>query len=241
MLKKLIPLLIFVLALAACTGEATPIQIASYPGGEQTQYYQSSPPSGIPPNAIIVYNASLDLTVWDIENAVKNAIQIASDYGGYIFSSNTRSDKEPYASLTFALPASNYSLALSAFKHLGTVTSESVSGKLYSSYRGQSGWDYTSYITLRLTPRVGPIHWPSLNLYNARPIRTLSVAFAVLVNILGFLLDIAIWLIVLFGPFVLVGWGVRRVLKERTPRQDPKGFHSDLGNHQSRHQVREPD
>jgi len=41
--------------------------------------------------------------------------------------------------------------------------------------------------------------------------RTLSAAFGVLVTSLGFLLDVAIWLAVVVGPFVFVGWGLRKV------------------------------
>jgi len=56
------------------------------------------------------------------------------------------------------------------------------------------------------------VEWPALDVTDARPMRTLSAAFGVLVSLLGFLLDVAIWLTVVVGSFVFVGWGVKEVL-----------------------------
>jgi len=214
MIKKLLPIFFLALILAACQPAAdSPRQIASYPsGGETSQSY--SPPIGVPQTAILVYDANLDLTVWNVEDAANSAMQKAADYGGYLSSSNTWiSNSKTYATLTFALPAGNFDRALNAFKRLGTVTREQVSGKLYPSYSGQSGWDYTSYITLNFFQRFETVEWPSFDVSDARPMRTLSAAFAVLAGLLGFLLDVAIWLTVVVGPFVFVGWGVKRILR----------------------------
>lgn len=213
MIKKLLPILFLVLILAACQpGANTPRQIAAYPNENNSQSY--SPPQGVPQTAILVYDASLDLTVWNVEAAANSALQKAADYGGYLSSSNTWiSNGQTFATLTFALPAGNYDRALNAFKRLGTVTHEQVSGKLYPSYSGQSGWDYTSHITLNLSQRFETVEWPSIDVSDARPMQTLSAAFSVLVTLLGFLLDVTIWLTVVVGPFMLVGWGIRRWVK----------------------------
>ena len=220
MTKKLLSILFLALILAACQPAAdSPRQIASYPsGGETSQSY--SPPIGVPQTAILVYDANLDLTVWNVEDAANGAMQKAADYGGYLSSSNTWiSNGKTYATLTFALPAGNYDRALNAFKRLGTVTREQVSGKLYPSYSGQSGWEYTSYITLNFFQRFETVEWPSLAVSDARPMRTFSAAFGVLVSLLAFLLDVAIWLTVVVGPFVFVAWGVKQVLRGRGEKE----------------------
>ena len=214
MIKKLIPILFLALILVACQPAADgPRQIASYPNGVQAETSETySPPIGVPQTAILVYDASLDLAVWNVDDAANSALQKAADYGGYLSASNLwNANGQKYATLTFALPAGNYDQALAAFKRLGTVNREQVSGKLYSPYSGQTGWDYTSHITLNLSQRFETVEWPSLDVTDAHPMRTLSAAFGVLVTLLGFLLDIAIWLTVVVGPFVFVGWGVRKV------------------------------
>jgi hypothetical protein len=223
MFKKLFPFLFLLLLVACNPGADTPHQIASYPLNESPSY---APPPTLPQTAILVYNATLDLTVWNVNDAAKSAMQKAADYSGYLSSSNTwTSDGQTYASLTFALPAGNYDRALKAFKSLGTVTHEQVSGKLYPNYANQSGWDYTSYITLNLALRFETVAWPSVDVPESRPFRTLSAAFGVLVGLLGFLLDVAIWLVVVGGPFVLIGWGIRRVFhlgQKKATRGDEK-------------------
>ncbi|HNB51341.1 MAG TPA: DUF4349 domain-containing protein [Anaerolineales bacterium] len=221
MFKKILPFLFLFTLLTACSpGADTPRQIATYPLNENQTYI---PPPDISPTAILVYDASLALTVWSVEDAANSALQKAADYGGYLSSSNTwTSGGQTYAILTFALPAGNYDRALNALKRLGTVTQEQVSGQLYP-YSGQSGWDYTSHITLNLSQRFETVQWPSVHVTETRPLRTFSAAFGVLVGLLGFLLDVAIWLVVVVGPFLLIGWGIRRLIKGGTqPSQTEK-------------------
>jgi hypothetical protein len=147
-----------------------------------------------------------------VDDAANAALQKAAEYGGYLSASNLwTANGHTYATLTFALPAGNYDQALTAFKRLGSINREQVSGKLYSPYSGQTGWDYTSHITLNLSQRFETVEWPSLDIPDARPMRTLSAAFGVLVTLLGFLLDVAIWVTVVVGPFVFVGWGARKL------------------------------
>jgi hypothetical protein len=229
MIKKLIPILFLALLLVACQAAADgPRQIASYPSQVQSETSETyAPPIGVPQTAILVYDASLDLVVWNVDDAANAALQKAAEYGGYLSASypwNVGGKK--YASLTFVLPAGNYDYALAAFKRLGTVNREQVSGTLYSPYSGQTGWDYTSHITLNLSQRFETVEWPSLDVTDARPMRTLSAAFGVLVGLLEFLLDVAIWLTVVVGPFMFVGWGVRKVWRGR---QEGKGERKQAG------------
>jgi len=166
MIKKLIPILFLALILVACQPAADgPRQIASYPNGVQAETSETySPPIGVPQTAILVYDASLDLAVWNVDDAANSALQKAADYGGYLSASNLwNANGQKYATLTFALPAGNYDQALAAFKRLGTVNREQVSGKLYSPYSGQTGWDYTSHIPRHtfLTPHPTKTNGPT--------------------------------------------------------------------------------
>ncbi|MBN2550223.1 MAG: hypothetical protein JXB15_13755 [Anaerolineales bacterium] len=49
--------------------------------------------------------------------------------------------------------------------------------------------------------------FPDLPGIGWNPGRTLRSALGVFLSIFGFLADIIIWLLVVVGPFVLLGWG----------------------------------
>ncbi len=226
MIKKLILILFLTSILVACQpGADGPRQIASYPHTIPDTAEVYAPPLDVPPTAILVYDANLDLTVWNVEDTANAALQKVADYDGYLSASYLwEADGKEHATLTFALPAGNYDRALTALKRLGDVTREQVSGKLYPTYSAQPGWGYTSHITLNLHQRFETATWPSLNVSDARPMRTLASAFGVLVTLLGILLDIAIWLTVVVGPFVFVGWGAKKIwngMRQNKNSQNP--------------------
>lgn len=120
---------LFLLALSACqpSAESSPLQIASYPSGDGVQNPQYFPPPDLfPQTGILVYDATLSLTAWHVDNAIQRALEIAEDHGGYLTSSSVITEGETYATLTFAVPASNYTRVLKAFKRLGNVTYEQI-------------------------------------------------------------------------------------------------------------------
>ncbi len=188
------------LMLAACSG-STPRMIASYPSNS------SQPPAYRPPVPIapaqIVYNADIDLAVGDVEAASSQAESLAWRYGGYLDSSETwYQDGKRYATLVLAVPVSNYDGLHSALLGLGTLKSERVTGDLVDY--GSGGYPNYSHISLHLQP--DGVSLPSLPATGWDPLGTLKSAFAVFVTIFGFLVDILIWILVVAGPFVLIGW-----------------------------------
>jgi hypothetical protein len=48
-----------------------------------------------------------------------------------------------------------------------------------------------------------------------RPARTLQQAFSVFLSIFGFLTDILIWVVVVVGPFLLIGLGIGLIIRKR--------------------------
>ena len=142
------------LALAACGGSATPQLIGSYPRGSEDGVITSS--GSAPANTLVVYNAYLELEVFDTGSAADRVEQVAYDYGGYLVSSQSwYQDDQKYATLTLAVPAARFDSAHEALLRLGTLKSESVSGDLVNTGDGSSGWNTYSHITVQLRPAPG--------------------------------------------------------------------------------------
>ncbi len=213
---RLVPGLL-VLTLAACAGQATPQRIGSYPRGgapapavpETIPHY---PPA--PPNLLVIYNATLELEVSEVDAAARRATQLAYDYGGYLVSSQAWfQGEQKHATLTVAVPATRFEPARRALLDLGLLLRETVSGEL--TYGGGAGWATFSHLTLQLRPAPDPFTLPRPRLPAAgwNPARTFERAFAVFAGIFSFLVDALIWATVVIGPFVLVGLGLRAVVR----------------------------
>lgn len=153
MFRRLLPLLLIITCvLTACGGSATPQLIGSYPrGSEAGAAYTSS--EGAPMNTLVVYNAYLELEVYDVDSAARQAKQLAYDYGGYLVSSQSwYQGDERYATLTLAVPVARFDSAREALLRLGTFTHESTSGDLINTNDGSDGWNTFSNITVQLRP-----------------------------------------------------------------------------------------
>ncbi len=189
---------VLLLVLAACQG-SRPQMIASYP---QNPDSGGHPPLQIYP-AQVTYNASMDMAVSDVEEAASQAQSLAQSYGGYLLSSQSwLQDNQEYMTVSLAVPAYNFDALHSALLGLGKLISERVSGELtYTSPGGTPNW---SYITLNLQPR--NMSFPSFSLGGWHPLATLEKALGVSATIFGFILDVIIWILVVIGPFVLLGW-----------------------------------
>ena len=93
-------------------------------------------------NTLVVYNAYLELEVYDVDSAARQAKQLAYDYGGYLVSSQSwYQDDERYATLTLAIPVARFDTARDALLRLGTLTHESTSGDLINTNDGSDGWN----------------------------------------------------------------------------------------------------
>jgi hypothetical protein len=159
-----------------------------------------------------VYNATLELAVSNVDRVTERAVSLISEYGGYLISSQSWFIQDrKHATLLLAVPAANFDVAKRGLLGLGSLISEKVSGRLVESRHWQSV-EY-SHITLHLRPKESL--WPDLRLPNWRPARTLADAWGVFTAIFGFILDVLIWVIVVIGPFALMGWALSAWIRRR--------------------------
>jgi Domain of unknown function (DUF4349) len=207
-------------ALTACGSfAATPQLIGSAPRPTESPA-QLSGYAAAPENLLVVYNGSLDLEVRDVDAAAQRAAQLAYDYGGYLVESALwRSDGRRYATLTLAVPVGYYDQLYASLLRLGTVSSEYESGSLTALGPYQDEWNTYSHITLSLRPAAALTSLPRLPDTGWNPVRTFLQAFGFVAGILQWLVDILIWVVVVAGPFALLGWGVRAAVRRwRRPR-----------------------
>lgn len=199
--------------LAACGGSATPQLIGSYPQGTDAgapAESWSSPAA----NVLVVYNAHLELEVSDTDWAADRAKQYAYDHGGYLVSSQSwYRDGRRHYTLTLAVPVARFESLRGDLLSLGTLLNESVSGDLEPVGEGESGWNTYSHITVQLRPAAASISLPPVSTGGWNPARTFGQAFGVFASIFTFLVDAVIWVTVVIGPFVLMGLGIRSLIK----------------------------
>lgn len=199
-------LFLFALAaigLAACSGGTTPKMIASYP--------QTGAPVPLPREAIIVYDGFLEMEVSSLDKAADRAENLATSYGGYLESSQSwYQDSHKYVTIVLVVPAPNFDGLRVALHDLGTLKSETITGQPVNTYGG-SEWTQYSHITVQLRPKARV--WPSFPSTGWNPLNTASSAFDVFITIFGFLADVVIWVAIVVGPFVLIGLGVRWIIR----------------------------
>ncbi len=188
------------LLLVACSplGGATPQLIGSHP-------LDNPPPMD---RHQIVYTAELTLEVSNVDRAADRAAELAYDRGGYLVSSYVwHQADEKHATLRLAVPVSRFDSLREALLGLGRLIGEVVSGepKPLSAY----GADYFTEIVVHLRPGQAWITWPSIGPSGWNPAYTFQRAFGVIAAIFAFVVDILIWVVVVGGPFVALGWGAR--------------------------------
>jgi hypothetical protein len=195
------------LGLAGCSGKG-PQLIGTYPKESSSSSY--APP---PANLLVVYNAYLELEVSDPDAAARQATRLVYDHGGYLVSSDTwYSEGRKFTTLTLAVPVAQFDPVHQALLDLGQLVREDISGDRVNAGPGTDGWNTYSNITLQLRPASGGVHI-SLPSLSWNPVQTVRQAFGVFASIFTFLVDIAIWLLVVVGPFVLMGWGAVALVK----------------------------
>jgi hypothetical protein len=188
-------------SLAGCAPGSTPVQIASYPkGGEPSSTTRSD----------IVYEAFFVLEVDDLSQAAWDVSRLAYDCGGYVVSdSSTSPEVVGHTRMVIAVPTYRYEAARRGLLRIGKLTSERSLGQAPPS--GSSASTF-SRLTADLYPkRVYPYAYKPTG-WN--PGHTFEQALAVSVAIFRFGVDALIWLLVVAGPFFLVGWGIYRLVKK---------------------------
>ncbi|MCL4506839.1 MAG: DUF4349 domain-containing protein [Chloroflexi bacterium] len=196
------------LALAACSS-ASPSQIASYPRStpvEPTSIAREPYPRG----EVIPYDADIELAVGNVDVAAERATELAYQYGGYPAGSQSWfQDGQKHIQLELSVPAYRFDSLRRDLLDLGTLIADRVSNEVASpgDARGRM-----THVTVHLRPAV--IAFPFDAGWN--PAQTFASAFGVVASIFRVLADIAIWLVVVIGPFALIGlvvWVVVRQLR----------------------------
>lgn len=199
-------LVILVFSFTGCTAFADPVQIATFP--------RLTPIAKYPPDTIL-YRSYIEILVSDVDRAAETAAHWASTYNGYLVSSNSwYSDGRKEISIELAVPTHNFENLRRDILSLGQVVNESLSGQPANSSPYDDNPIKYSQISLQLRPAgyflpspVEPPRW--------HPFQTLQRAFSVFLSIFGFLTDIVIWIVVVVGPFLLIGLGMRVFILKR--------------------------
>lgn len=187
--------------LAACAGNPSPRLIAALPAGGEGQSYS------IPPLQM-VYDAVMEIVVFDPTASAAKAGELAESYGGYLISSQTeRWETGTQVTVVLAVPANNFEKLRSALLRLGKLKRE----RLYGEWQA-GGWYEYSEVTVTFT--ASAFQLPSLP-SGWNPGRTFRQALNVFLTVFGFLADIIIWVVVVIGPFALLLWGGWRLWKFR--------------------------
>jgi hypothetical protein len=192
--------------LSACAGPARADKpIAAYP--------KATPELHSPPQSAGLDYAFMELLVGDLDAAQNQAIRLSTGYSGSLTDYNTWNvNGQPVVSLTFALPRFQYPALRRDLLELGTLVNENPPAGSQSPLPLNARGDFVM-LTLQLrqsSPWVAP--QPPTTGWD--PGRTFHSAWAVFVTIFGFLADALIWIVVVGGPFVLIGlgalWLIRR-------------------------------
>ncbi len=194
------------LALLGCSSLARRNSVAVYPPA--TPALRPLPPVS---NANRAY---MELVVPDTDAAAQEAVRLAARYDGYLTSFNTwETQGRRLAALEIAVPSRSYPALRASLLGLGRLVSESTAWL----DGGPPPWSQPAdmaLISLQLSqdlPRLTPLD-PGAPRWD--PGRTLRRAWGVFVAIFGFIADGVIWVVVVAGPFLLVGglavWLVRR-------------------------------
>jgi hypothetical protein len=201
-------LLLAGLILAGCAGESeSPRLVASYPTENEIAIYPFLPPGGS-----VVYDAEITLEVANFRESLRRTENLVYAYGGYLSSSQSwYQDDRPFGIVVLAVPSVYFDQVHQELLTMGNLVAERVSGEVIQPHSGSEGWRLYSQVVVHLQQRDSAVFAASLP--DWRPLRTLRSAWGILISILGFLTDILIWIGVVAGPFLFLGWIVNRLLK----------------------------
>jgi len=195
--------MLLVVLLTACSNAGAPEQIAAYSMEKPIAVYPQ------PPESTLIYNATLDIEVSNVERTAERAKQIAFEAGGYLISAQSwYRDGEKHSTMVLAVPVYRFDSVRDELMRLGKLSGEWISSELTSP--GSSTSQQYSQITVYFHPRESSL--PKISLPNFHPLNTIEKAFGVFTSIFGFILDILIWIIIVVGPFILIGLGIRRLI-----------------------------
>ncbi len=198
---------------------AKPVQIA---------VYATPPPFR---HTVTVYNLTLELEVKDTHTAAAEAMRLNTSFGGYLVTNQTWFENgQSVVFLEFAVPDGQSARLHSALLQLGRVIAENYATYAHDCLNCQP----FSHISLYLRsskPLLSPLPASGWN-----PVRTLRAALSVFTGIFSVMADGIIWLVVVGGPFVLMGWGLvalARRLRSHIGGSKPAGSAEKPGDEKS--------
>jgi hypothetical protein len=205
--------LVIAIVLSSCSGGA-PRLVASYPTQDgETVPWQA--PYALP-GSQIYYSASMEIEVPNVDRATRQAEKLADRYGGYLSSSQSwYTHGQKRAVIDLQVPSRNFDALVEALAGLGTLKSE----RLLTDRVNDDPYRWSDYSQITLHLWASTHAWGEPFVRGWDPIQTYKRAFAVFASIFGFLVDIAIWLVVVAGPFVLIGWGVLQIARRWRARK----------------------
>ncbi len=216
-IKSIMPIILLAaFLLAGCSASSEPRLIAAFPLGEWEPHPQPPqppvPPAHPQPPQAFVYHARLVLETWRPSRTASRAEALAHQYGGYLVSTNAfYTDGSEHLSVVLVVPVYNFHLLYGDLHDLGIVVGEQVWGE-WREY-GPGGAANYSQITLDLAPRRIGISLPAIFPEGWSPLRTFTSALRISGTIFRFVVDAAIWLLVIVAPFVLIVLGLRLVIR----------------------------
>ena len=215
-LTKLI-MTLFLLAIAAsgCGGGGSPELIASYPkGGDKPREITSGQVGW-------VSSGFLGIRVEELGSAESEIRSLASQYGAYVIDTQTWDDDDfQNRILVLTVAHSDFYRLMDKIKQVGDVESEHVTLTSKTKGGGISSQIVDSTLTVHLYSEKP--FWPKINISGWRPAETLSKAFSVFLSIFGFIVDVLIWVIVVLGPFALIGFGAWKMFRKYEDKRQSK-------------------
>jgi hypothetical protein len=200
-------------ALAACSS-AAPRQIATYPAEAPPATPAPIAREPYPRDQIVVRNAYLEFEVNDVDAAAGRVAALAYEHGGYpVTTQSWVQDGRQVTTVTLAVPAGRFDELRRRLLDLGTLITERTSSETVPNDESSSDRSraYPPYTQVTVLLRPAAVSFVTTNGWN--PARTFERAFGVVASIFQVVADVLIWVIVVGGPFALVGWGVWALLR----------------------------
>ncbi len=204
--RAVLPILFLLIFLMGCSLEPpTPALIASYPG-QPGQDRQQTPAD--PHQMVVRYSADLTIAVTDVKGAILEATDRVQRHGGYVSSLRSwQSGGRTHASMVVNVPTRQFGQVRLELHGIGDLVRESISGDPISPATGFDPRTPFSQLRLHIQPQSSRL----ITLVNA-----FRGMFARDYQILlsysrwsGFLSRLLAGALLLFGPFIWLGWWLR--------------------------------